>query len=70
MPAQMTDGEHNCSSGFHDEEHAERKPVENRAPKFLVDERKSLRTLANPRHRRLKLGDESQPEALALVLVP
>ena len=67
---QMCDGENCCELFLHDEEHAERKPVENGSPKLPKDERKAQGPFLDPRKRCAKFNEEVRPEALPFAVVP
>ena len=67
---QVRDGESCCDLGLPDEEHAERKPVDDRSPQVPKDERKTQRPFLDPRKRCAKFNQEFRPEALPLAFVP
>lgn len=70
MPAEVCNGEDHCGLGLHDEEDAEWKPVENRSPELMKDQRKALRTFLDSRKCRPKFSEKFHPEAGPLAVVP
>ena len=70
MATEVRNGENRGALGLYDEEHAERKPVENRSPKFSKDEWKTRRSFLDPRKRGAKFNQEFRPEAFPLTVVP
>jgi hypothetical protein len=70
MPMQMRDRENGGTLGLHDEEQAERKPVENGSPTLPKDDRKTRRSFLDPRERRTKFSEEFHPEAFPFTVVP
>ena len=70
MPMQVRDGQNCCDLGLQDEEHAERKPVENGSAKLPKDKRKPQRSFLDPCKGGAKFRKEFRPEALPLAVVP
>ncbi len=70
MPMEVHDGQNRCNLGLHEEEHAERKPVENGSPKLPKDDWKMGRPFFDPRKRCAKFTKEFRPEAVLLSVVP
>lgn len=66
----MRDRHHGCELGLHDEEDAERKPVNNGAATLLEDPRKALRPILDLLKRRAKFVEEFRPEPFPLPVVP
>lgn len=67
---QVRDGQNCCKLRLHDEEHAERKPVENSSPKLVEDDRKTQRLFLDPGKRCAKFSEEFRPEGLPFAVVP
>ena len=70
MPMQMRDGENRCNLSLDDEEHAERKSMENGSTTFLKDDRKSQRSGLDPLKCRAKFNQEFCSEAGSFSFVP
>ena len=67
---QVRDGQNCCDLGLHDEEHTERKPMENGSSKIPKDERKTQRSFLDPYKRGAKFREEFHPETIPLTVVP
>jgi hypothetical protein len=70
MPMQMSDGQNRCDLSLHDEEHPERKPVDNGPPKLLKNEWKKQRTFLDSPECCPKFNEEFRPKSLSLTVVP
>jgi hypothetical protein len=70
MPMQMRDGENCGKVGLYEEEHAERKPVEDRPSKLAKDDRETQRAVFDPCKGCAKFSNEFRPKTLPLALVP
>lgn len=66
----MRDGHDRCQFTFDGEEHAERKSVDDCAPKRRRDDRKLQRSLLDPAQRGAKCLEKLVTEPVALALVP
>ena len=66
----MRDGHNSCTLGLHDEENAERKPVNDGAATLLDDQWKTSRPVLDPLKRRAKFVEKISPKPFPLPVVP